>query len=66
MGGAPYHKKGRPVFFQNVNGVYVHMHMHVHTYVYAYAHACTSYIHHVCMHMHMRVHRTYIHTSCMA
>ena len=20
MGGAPYHKKGRPVFFQNVNG----------------------------------------------
>ena len=20
MGGAPYHKKGRPVFYQNVNG----------------------------------------------
>ena len=28
MGGAPYHKKGRPVFFQNVNGEYV-MYMYV-------------------------------------
>lgn len=34
VGGAPYHKKGRPVFFQNVNGMYKHTYIHTwHTYV---------------------------------